>query len=226
MTKHTSRDTVWNQALQLALTEGSFKLSRIRQGLPSQISNETVRDTVKTMADHGWLSKEKSQADEWESGPQIQSANTVRENHRTSDVTHVADVSSLSEGKVYTGTVERFSNSDNANVGLPPNLDRDFVNLGPISEESEGEIVIFRFIETGWGECLDEKYTYSGYDPKDGLRHSTPPDSPADTSKQRSKSKTFGSGQSSKRKTQRKDSPFKDDTRTDNGLLNNKNVDS
>lgn len=96
-----------------------------------------------------------------------------RKDHPQDSVPDVTDVPTLEEGEVYVGVVERFSSSGNANVKLPSHMDRKFVNLGPIDEAAEGEPVRFRFLETGWGKCLTERYIYDGYNPRHGVKHSS-----------------------------------------------------
>lgn len=89
----------------------------------------------------------------------------------TADAKTLEDIrkpSDLSEGQVYVGTVDR----------LTPNavieLERGHVNLGPISEDAEGEVIRFKSSGSAWGRCLDEEYTYSGYSPQsDGSTTST-----------------------------------------------------
>jgi len=69
MTKHTARDEVWNHALRYALLEEPFSIQRIRSDMTTRVNSRTIRDTLNTMVDCGWLDKESSQAHTWYPGP-------------------------------------------------------------------------------------------------------------------------------------------------------------
>jgi hypothetical protein len=56
MTKHTTRDEVWNLALRYAMSEEPFKLKEVRAGISESPSDRTIRDILNTMVNHGWLS--------------------------------------------------------------------------------------------------------------------------------------------------------------------------
>ncbi|WP_262178350.1 hypothetical protein [Haloarcula laminariae] len=184
MSNYTRRDRIWNQALKKALADESFSLNQIQRDVSEPVSSHILKDTLSSMVDQGWLSKEQSEPVVWVPGSQIPGEKNGEEIHEQhTSPKKVTEVTSLVEGKEYVGVVDRFSTSGNANVRLPEHMDRTFVNLGPIYESSEGESVVFRFLETGWGECLTEKYTYDGYSPRDGMKHS---EGPASSSSQTS----------------------------------------
>lgn len=174
MTKHTSRDAVWNYAMQYAVAKECFKLDEIRSRISERVSDRTIRDTLNTMVDQGWLSKETAQSHGWGPGSYVQDGDNIERRDFPQDpVPNVADVSTLEQGEVYVGVVKRFSSSGNANVKLPSHMDRTYINLGPIDVLAREEPVRFKFLETGWGECLVDAYTYDGYDPRDGMKHSS-----------------------------------------------------
>ena len=71
MTKHTSRDSVWDHALRLAVDKERFNVQSMRDIITETMSDRTVRDTLNTMVDRGWLSKESPHSNEWVPGPRI-----------------------------------------------------------------------------------------------------------------------------------------------------------
>lgn len=75
--------------------------------------------------------------------------------------------SSLSEGEVYSGTVETASR--NAVI----QLQTGHVNLGPIDTSVVGETVKFEYVGGVWGKCLEDEYIYDGYKPRDGQSSSS-----------------------------------------------------
>lgn len=177
MTKHTARDSVWHVAIQRATNEESFKITEISEEESLDTSNRTIRDTLNTMADLGWLSKESPQSHEWHPGPlaldQEPEDNTT-ESLDASTLNGVEQPSDLSKGEVYVGIVDRVTGSGNAIISLP----KGHVNLGPIDESAAEEKVRFRSADGGtWGHCLEEQYTYDGYDPKKDGSTSPPPGS-------------------------------------------------
>jgi hypothetical protein len=168
MTKHTGRDSVWHEAIQRATNEESFKLTEISEEKSVDISTRTIRDTLNTMADLGWLSKETPQSHEWHPGPlalgQEPEDNTT-ESVDAASVNGIETPSDLSKGEIYVGVVDRITGSGNAIVSVR----NGHVNLGPIDESAVEEKVRFRSVNgSHWGHCLEEQYTYDGYDPRDG----------------------------------------------------------
>lgn len=84
MTKNTAQDEVWNCALRYALLEESFKLPRISDEIASDTSDRTIRDTLNTMVDCGWLDKKSQQAHTWQPGPKAYDIENVEENFNNS----------------------------------------------------------------------------------------------------------------------------------------------
>ena len=72
MSQHTERDMVWDQALQYATTEQSFDLTEIQDSIDRDVSELIIRDTLNTMVDKEWLSKEDSNIGKWSLGSQLQ----------------------------------------------------------------------------------------------------------------------------------------------------------
>ena len=60
---------MWNHALRYALLEEPFSIQRIRSDMTTRVNSRTIRDTLNTMVDCGWLDKESSQAHTWYPGP-------------------------------------------------------------------------------------------------------------------------------------------------------------
>lgn len=160
MTKHTSRDDVCNKALQLATNEESFSIEDIASSKDVDTSERTVRDTLNTLIDFGWLSKEKDRGHTFQPGPLALGEDTTPEGTPVSDFRKTSEIS---EGEVYFGTVDEYTS--NAIITLPVGN----INLGPIDESALGDEVRFKKIEAAWGVCMDEEYTYDGYSPKDAL---------------------------------------------------------
>lgn len=184
MSQHTERDMVWDQALQYVTTEQSFDLTEIQSSIDRDVDELIIRDTLKTMVDKEWLSKEDSNTGKWSPGPQLQdeepSEGTEVEMDDEKEMPDAIPISecnasapsSLSEDQVYVGVVDRVTSggSGNAIVDLPDSNGE--LNLGPIDGSAEGQKV--RFIpENGiWARCLDEEYTYESYSPQDGQSRS------------------------------------------------------
>lgn len=163
MTKHTARDKVWDQALQRAMAEESFKVDRIRGGISVDVSDRTIRDTLNTMVDQGWLSKETPHAHEWAPGPRARGEDV----DESPSATELASKSDLTKGEVYSGVVDRVSS--NAII----ELESGHINLGPIDDAAEGERVEFEYVGGVWGRCLNGEYTYESYSPRDGQSSSS-----------------------------------------------------
>lgn len=113
MTQHTSRDEVWHHALRYALIEESFTISRVANEMSEGVSRRTIRDTLNTMVDHGWLAKDSPQAHEWHPGPKAFDIEEIEESFNK-------PLSSTSDTDVYTEVdevkrryVDRVSNSAN-----------------------------------------------------------------------------------------------------------------
>jgi hypothetical protein len=166
MTKHTSRDDVWNEALLLATNEESFSIEDIASSEDVDTSERTVRDTLNTLVDFGWLSKEKDRGHTFQPGPL---ALGEEPNPNATPIDSIERSSDLSKDEVYFGTVDKVAEDGNAIIELP----KGYINLGPIDESAVGESVRFKRVESTWGFCMDEEYTYDGYSPKDGS--SAPP---------------------------------------------------
>lgn len=167
MTQHTGRDVVWDVTIRIAMTEESFCIDDIAQNDSVDVSKRTVRDTMRTMADFDWLQKEVPNGTQWRRGPLLTGEKELmtdeRENQSPKSVGEFDSVGELSEGEVYFGTVDKASS--NALIWLDePN--GSHVNLGPIDKSVVGEEVRFRYLAGVWGRCLDEEYTYEGYDPQ------------------------------------------------------------
>jgi hypothetical protein len=192
MTNHTDRDLVWNRALQHAINGESFKLDEIAEHESVDVGKRTIQDTLNTLTDLGWLSKETSGSMEWNPGalvideevdesvkdelPDYSDATTLRGIERPSE---------LSEDKIYVATVDRYTS--NAIITLPSG----HLNLGPIDESAVGEEVRFRQVTGTWVECLDEEYIYEGYKPQDGS--SQLPSRSGSKSESKPRSKPIGS---------------------------------
>jgi hypothetical protein len=76
MTKHTVRDDVWASAIEAALRGDSFTLEQFKSGLlmADEIpSDRTIRDTLNTMADMGWLRKDSPKSHYWHPGTKTHS---------------------------------------------------------------------------------------------------------------------------------------------------------
>lgn len=77
---------------------------------------------------------------------------------------HVTSTSQLEKDEVYFATVDKASG--NALIRLD-HSDGSHINIGPIDKPAAGKQVKFRYVEGVWGLCLDEEYSYDGYDPKE-----------------------------------------------------------
>ena len=173
MTQHTGRDAVWDAAVQTVMSEESFYVTDIVQTDSVDVSERTVRDTLKTMADLGWLKKQKSNKNCWCSGELIndcESVNNTKEAEGPESIDKMENKEQLESGEVYLGTVDK-ANS-NALIWFNES-GGSHINLGPIDKSSVGELIRFRYISGVWGKCLDEEYTYDGYHPHDGKSSSS-----------------------------------------------------
>lgn len=113
MTQHTSRDEVWNHALRYALLEESFKLSRVENEITREMSKRTIRDTLNTMVNYGWLAKDSPQAHEWHPGPKALNIDEFEDNFNKSTLnTDDADVYSGVD-RIGEAFSDRVSNSSN-----------------------------------------------------------------------------------------------------------------
>jgi hypothetical protein len=188
MAKHTGRDLVWDRALQHAINEESFKLDEIAEHESVDVSERTIRDTLNTLTELGWLSKEAPKSNEWNPGSLVidgeVSERVEDELPDYSDAATLEEIetpSELSEDEVYVATVDRYTG--NAIITLPSG----HLNLGPIDESAVGEEVRFRQVTGTWVECLDEEYIYEGYDPRDGSSQLSSRSKSKSKSKRRSK---------------------------------------
>lgn len=153
--------------MRTAMIEDTFCSSNISQNNSVDVSERVVRNIMETMADLGWLEKQNPNRDQWQQGPLMTSNNTEvvlkREKEDPQPVDQITQVSELNEGEVYIGVVDKASS--NALIWLDEAKD-SHINLGPIDESVVDEEVRFRYIQGVWGKCLDEEYTYQGYDPQ------------------------------------------------------------
>jgi hypothetical protein len=165
------------------MSEKPFKLREVQAGISGDISDRTVRDTLNTMADKGWLSKDSPNSHLWNPGPLTRGEEPDEGNrlkHSSEDGAGLdpdvevnelpSQASRMEKGAVYEGTVDRFAGR-NAIVNL--SSQGDHVNLGPIDKEAAGETVLFKSVSGIWGKCLDEEYIYDSYAPKDGESSTT-----------------------------------------------------
>ncbi|WP_152422251.1 hypothetical protein [Haloarcula marismortui] len=165
MTKRTGRDLVWHQALQHAKNEESFYLDEIVQLEEVDVSKRTARDTLRTLADLGWLAKDTRHAHQWRPGPQVLNEEMGSTEHTTSDSHDAISLDSIdnathfTEGEVYVGTVDRFSNSGDGLIEIPSG----HINVGPIDVSAKGETIQFKFVGGTYGLCLSEQYTDTEY---------------------------------------------------------------
>jgi hypothetical protein len=157
--------------MQYAIAEECFSLEEIRSLISKNMNDRKIRDALNTMVDQGWLSKETDQAHKWHPGSHVNNKSRPKpEEH----IQSVSDVDYLEQGRMYVGTVDRFSSSGNAIIKIPSDDNYKIMNLGPIDEAADSEKVKFRVINGTWGECLNEEYRYDGYDPReDGSSSST-----------------------------------------------------
>lgn len=174
MTQHTGRDTVWDIAIRTAMAEESFSINDIVENESITVSKRTVRDTMGTMADLGWLEKQKSNGNHWQRGALMtedEGLPTGKERGDAKPIDDIDQTSELEKGEVYVGTVEKATS--NAIIRLDESTG-SHINLGPIDESAVGEVVQFRYLHGVWGKCLEAEYTYDGYDPeKDGSSSSS-----------------------------------------------------
>jgi hypothetical protein len=73
MAKDTGRDKVWSYAMQRAINDAEYgdheiKLKYVRNNIVNPPSDRTIRDVLNTMAQQGWLQKEKPQSRTWRAG--------------------------------------------------------------------------------------------------------------------------------------------------------------
>lgn len=165
MTKHTERDLVWNQALQRAKAEESFQLDEIAERQDIDTSRRTIRDTLNTLVDLGWLAKETPHAHTWQPGRLIANEEAEPTEDTTSDsyegrsLDEIENATDFEKDEVYFGTVDRFSDSGNGLIEIPSS----HINVGPIDDSAKGETIQFRYIGGTIGRCLNEEYTDSEY---------------------------------------------------------------
>ena len=77
MTRNTTRDEVWNQALSVAIGGGSFQVKHIRNSiLADEGTDRTIRDVLNTMVEMEWLEKESKHGHKWRAGPKIDHMDT------------------------------------------------------------------------------------------------------------------------------------------------------
>jgi len=171
MTKHTGRDLVWHHALQRVKNEESFYLDDIAQIEEIDLSKRTIRDTLKTLADIGWLAKDTPRAHQWRPGPLVlgEEVESPADTEPTDDeesnfsdamsLDHIENATDFEEGEVYFGTVNEFSDRGDGLIEIPTS----HINVGQIDSSAKGETIRFKFIGGTYGFCLDEQYTYPEY---------------------------------------------------------------
>lgn len=99
------------------------------------------------------------------------SSTTLEEHDDPESIGNLDQLSELTKGEEYYGTVDRVSSSGNAIIQSTPN--GDHINLGPI-ESAVGEEIKFKYLGGVWGKCLEDEYVYEGYVPKnDGSNKSS-----------------------------------------------------
>ena len=187
MTQHTGRDAVWDAAIRTATTEESFSVDDIVENESITVSKRTVRDTMGTMADLGWLKKQEVNSSQWQPGVLItddESLTTLEEHDNENLIDNFENVSELEKGEEYVGVVDKAS--PNALIWLN-GTGGNHINLGPINGSAVGEEVRFRYLGGVWGKCLENEYTYDGYDPKNDGSSSSNRSSSNRSSKRRSK---------------------------------------
>ena len=181
MTQHTERDLVWDVTMRIAMSKDSFDLESIAKHDAVSVSERTVRDTVETMVDLDWLERKTTDDSQcqWRRGPLLTGEKdpmtTQEEGTKQSpkSLANVDRIAELDHGEVYAGTVDKAA--QNALIWLDESSNRH-VNLGPIDGSVVGEEVRFRYLRGVWGECLEKKYIYAGYDPReDGSSQNQPP---------------------------------------------------
>jgi hypothetical protein len=171
MTKHTSRDEVWNLALQYATAKEPFQIKQISKYIDGEPSDRTIRDTLNTMATHGWLTKDTPHSSEWHPGPQIDNddpPDTPFNQPGPSDTSAVKldSVSSVNEGEVYVDEVGRHTGQNGIiDTRTYDKIPMDHINLGPINESAVGYLVKFEYIGGLKGECLTEEFISESYQP-------------------------------------------------------------
>jgi hypothetical protein len=165
---------VWDIAIRTAMVEESFSINDIAEDESIAVSKRTVRDTMGTMADLGWLEKQKPNGNQWQRGTLMaedEGLATQEEREDAKTIDNIDQTSELEKGEVYVGIVDKASS--NAIIRLDESTG-SHINLGPIDESAAGEKVRFRYLHGVWGKCLKTEYTYDGYDPeKDGSSSST-----------------------------------------------------
>ena len=158
MTKHTGRDDVWDHALRLALDEECFKLQRVRDAASEELSDRTIRDTLNTMTDKGWLSKQTPQSHEWNPGPRCRG----EEPDARTDAVRISRGVVLEPGKVYIGKVDRISNNRNVLVSAG-STSSEFINIGSVKNRKRGQEVEFEYVLGKHGRCTEDKYIADNY---------------------------------------------------------------
>lgn len=165
MTKNTDRDLVWHQALKRAKNEESFQIDDIAQIEEIGLSKRTIRDTLRTLSDLGWLTKNSPRSHTWHPGRKIITDEIEHTEETTSDYSnaksldHIENATDFIEGQVYFGIVDRFSESGDGLIEIPSS----HINVGEIDNSSKGEEICFKFVGGTYGLCLDKKYTPPGY---------------------------------------------------------------
>lgn len=113
MTKHTSRDEVWNEALRRALLEESFKIEHIQRYTDDKMSNRTIRDTLNTMVELGWLTKDSPKAHRWRPGPKVRDSKKIEENFKEKSEAKTPEIEYTKIDQVKNWHLDRVSGSAN-----------------------------------------------------------------------------------------------------------------
>ncbi|WP_152422252.1 hypothetical protein [Haloarcula marismortui] len=149
------------------MIEDSFSIDEVVEDESIAVSKRTVRDTMKTMAELGWLEEQTVNTNQWQQGPLMtedMDSTSKKQHQGPTPIDQVDQTRELEGGEVYVGTVDKASS--NALIWLDE-PHGSHINLGPIDESVVGEEVRFRNLQGVWGKCLDEEYTYDGYNPKE-----------------------------------------------------------
>jgi hypothetical protein len=107
MVKHTARDKVWCEAMRMALEYARYEdpisvgrvngTLRMGDGAPS---DRTIRDVLNTMAEQGWLRKEKPQSHSWLPGEIFRHVNVKKSEPELWTAVHHQDRETVYRGEL------------------------------------------------------------------------------------------------------------------------------
>lgn len=95
MTKDTPRDRVWSFAIMKVVNGEEFKKKHVKNNISNPPSDRTIRDTLNTMVQFGWLEKEKEQSETWQGGPVASKISKWREYYEQKELPDGYDESVL-----------------------------------------------------------------------------------------------------------------------------------